>query len=492
MNSSSKKRENTRPRLGQPKNLKFLRQFWMMVIPLLGYWAYTYSNRPAIFSWVTLLVAFFSLLPAYLWCRGLVGGLPIFPFYAGAFLLTHANQFLMAEPRLREYPADSILRAALTVSAFLLVTTLVWLFWVKRQHFLPMRCRVLEEQRGTSFLLIMLAISSVVTLFSHAGWLAQLPSGLVTLVTQFFRGPTSFFIFILAMRWGRRTLSLSQTAWFIGLFISYCIIDATSLFLVSVVVMSLMLVLGFILGREAVPWLWVLPMVVIIGLLHIGKGEMRSRYWEEGTQGSGVKPWAYPSLYGEWIQASLKQLAAQKHEEEEAQSIFSRLNTINLLLQAQEMAPKEVPFLHGETYAIIPSAIMPRIFDSEKASPHYSTSLLNVHFGNHTWESAKSTSIGWGLLNEAYANFGYMGCLFLAVILGTFYGLITHFGIGMPVSSLATLVGIFTLGFALQTEMTAAIFITAYLQGLFALLLMSWPFTTSVRLRAKMGKTEVN
>lgn len=464
----------------EPSNL--LHIFWLLVAVFLVYWAVTSLGRPASFNITALLLIFVSLLPAYLWCQRIVTGIPIFPFFAGAFLLTHAMQFMLAEPKIREYPADSIWRAGLTVSGFLLVATLVWLLWARLPRQLPPSCRVLDAQRGTSFLFLILTMSTGITIFNNAGWLENLPGGLLTMATQFFRGPTSFAMFVLAMRWGGRTLNPPQTRLFICLFVTYCIADASSLFLVSVVIACLMLVLGFVLGRKSLPWFWLLPMVLVIGFLHIGKGEMRSRYWAAGSQGNLMQPWDYPAFYGEWCEASLSQMIYQKQSGEESQSVLSRANTVYLLLQAQEMAPAQVPFLDGATYAIIPSAMVPRIFNPDKASPHDGTSLLNVHFGNQTWEAAQKTSMGWGLLNEAFANFGYWGCFMLAVVLGTFYGLVTRWGIGPPPTSVSSLVGIFTLSFALQTEMNAAVYITAYLQGLFALLLLAWPFTERVSL----------
>jgi hypothetical protein len=242
-----------------------------------------------------------------------------------------------------------------------------------------------------------------------------------------------------------------------------------------------MFVLGLTLGRNRFPWATIATTLVIIGTLHVGKADMRSRYWAEGQQGNTLAPQQYPAFYADWLKSSVKQIALTKQEEDTQQSVLSRANTVYLLLQAQQMSPDEVPFLEGATYAIIPSALLPRLFSAEKASPHYSTSLLNVHYGNQTWEATQATAIGWGLLNEAYANFGYMGCFVLAILLASFFGLVTWWCKDMPANSVAFLVGIYTLGFALQTEMTAAIFITAYLQGLVGLLLMSWFFARQVQ-----------
>jgi hypothetical protein len=429
-----------------------------------------------------LVLGFFALLPAWLWSAGRVPGLPVFPLYAATYLVTHVFQFLLAEPRLRDYPAEAILRAALTASGFLLVGTVVWGFWACRPRRLPPMCRALEGNHGTNVLLLLLFLGTVYTVFDHAGWLGAFPAGLVTAARSIFRGPIGFATFVLALRWGKRLLSPFQRNLFLGLILAYCLADASSIFLVGVVLACLMFVLGFTLGRNRFPWSSIATTLAIIATLHVGKGDMRFRYWAEGQQGNNLAPQQYPAFYVDWLKSSLKQIVQNKQEEEDThQSILSRANTVYLLLQAQQMTPDEVPFLRGATYAIIPSALVPRLFDAEKASPHYSTALLNVQYGNQTWEGTQSTAIGWGLLNEAYANFGYMGCFALAVLLASFFGLVTWWCKDMPANSVAFLVGIYTLGFALQTEMTAAIFITAYLQGLVGLLLMSWFFAKRVQ-----------
>jgi hypothetical protein len=384
-------------------------------------------------------------------------------------------------------PSDNgaaIWEAALTVSGFLLVGTFVWQFWVTRPHNLPPSCLVLKGQKGTAILLSILAASVAITMADHAGWLASLSAGANATLKGFLRGPTGFAIYVLATRWGERTLSTLHVAWLMFWFLTFCLADASTLFLVTAIAACLMLVLGFAIGRKVVPWAMIVTIVATLSLLHLGKGEMRTRYWgEDLSSRAEVKPWDYPALYAEWAKSSLAELASQRAGGEETHSILSRASTIYLLFQAQDLTPDEVPYLHGETYAIIPSALLPRILSPGKTSPHDSTSILNVRYGNQTWESAQVTSIGWGLLNEAFANFGFAGCFWLAVVLGTFYGLMTRWSIGLPTASVPAFVGIYTMSFALQTEMTASIFITAYAQGFVALLVVAWLFSERQSLR---------
>jgi hypothetical protein len=404
-------------------------------------------------------------------------GLPIFPLYAATFLPTFVFPFLDANERMRDYEPDALLRAALTAAGFILLGTFVSHYWVSRPHPPPSHCRALEGSKGTDALLIAIALAIAFNVMDHAGWLTRLPTGVFTILRSALRGPVSFAVFVLAMRWGKRLLQPLERAVFVALFAGYCITEAASLFLVGVILVFLMLVLGFVLGRQRLPPSLIAIGLVVPGLLHAGKGEMRSNYWKEGDQGNQLAPLQYPRFFSQWAKSSFQVITLQKRGlEKDSTSILSRANTVYLLLLAQSLTPGEVPFLGGETYSIIPSALVPRLFDPEKASPHYSTSLLNVLYGTQTWEAAASTSIGWGMLNEAYANFGYTGCAIAAVLIANFFGLVSWWCKGMPAGSIQNLIGIYTLGFALQTEMTAAIFITAYLQGLVGLLGLAWVF----------------
>jgi hypothetical protein len=451
--------------------------FWTLVALLGMYTLYTAWDRPRVFTFCAVALGVAALWPAWLWCTGRVTGLPIYPLYAATFLPAFVFPFLDAAERIREYTNEELLRAAFTTAVFLFIGTLVWIYWSTRRHKVPKACRALEGANGTDALLIAILVATAFTMLDHAGWLGWLPLGVLTIIRPVLRGPVSFAVFVLGMRWGRRLLTPWQRIGLLCLFVVYCGSETSSLFLVGSILACLMLGLGFILGRGRMPWGGIVVAVCVTSLLHVGKAEMRSNYWKEGEQGNQLAPQQYPAFYAEWALSTVKTLALQKKGlENESASFLSRANTVYLLLLAQRTSPEEVPFLEGETYRIIPSALVPRLISPGKESPHYSTSLLNVLYGKQTWESAESTSIGWGMFNEAYANFGYTGCAVAAVIIGSFFGLVSWWCKGMPPGSIHYLIGIYTLGFALQTEMTAAIFITAYLQGLVGLLVLAWIF----------------
>ena len=452
--------------------------FWLAGAMVVAYAAYGIWERPGLFTLCGLLVSAVALVPTWFWCSGRAPELPIFPVYAVTFVPAFAFPLFEASERLKAYGPDLVWRVTYIVVLFLAVGTVAWRLWGAQPHQAPRRYAMLGGDRGSGVLLLLLFIATAVTVANRAGWLDSLPGGIDTAARSIMRGPSGFAAFVLAMRWGNGKLSATHRAGLVLAFALYCLADASSIFLVGVILACLMLVLGFTFGRGRVPWLLIAGIAGTLSLLHAGKAEMRARYWQEESQGNSLSPHRYPSFYAEWINVSLSARRLQSQGlEEKSSSLLTRANTLYLLLLACESSPESVPFLKGETYWIIPEALIPRFLYSKKVSPHYATGLLNVHYGMQTWEATQSTSIGWGMLNEAFANFGTAGCLGAAMVIASFFGWVGWWCKGLPLGSLRGVVGVFTIGFTLQTEMPAAVFISSYLQGLAGLLLIAWFFS---------------
>jgi hypothetical protein len=75
------------------------------------------------------------------------------------------------------------------------------------------------------------------------------------------------------------------------------------------------------------------------------------------------------------------------------------------------------------------------------------------------------TSIGWGLIPEAYANFGYLGVGAVAVFLGLFYGYFTRLSIGVPMTSLRFVIGLLIMAAATRAD-TMGLFVTSQFQAI--------------------------
>jgi hypothetical protein len=135
-----------------------------------------------------------------------------------------------------------------------------------------------------------------------------------------------------------------------------------------------------------------------------------------------------------------------------------------MLLLVQRKTPDEVPFFDGATYSPIPRLLIPRFLDDEKGISHVGNVMLSINYGLLTEEGARTTSIGWGLVPEAYANFGYLGVMGLAVVLAIFYSWMTRLTVGVPMTSLRFVLGLLVMAAATRAD-TMGVFVTYQWQG---------------------------
>ena len=360
----------------EPRRL--LGMFWL-VAGAIGLWAaFAFFDEPDAFVAPALLVASAALLPAYLWCAQRVRGIPVFPLFASAFILTHAFPLLHPTPLVLGYSDPAIWRAAFTVMGFLWLSTAAWWMCAVQPRRMPSTCLSVATERGHPLYLSMLVATIALSIATNADWFSQFAEGVFTTLRGFVRGLTGVAILMLALSWGKRTLPPASVKSFVVLFLLFCIADAASLFLVGAIVAVLMLAVGFVLGRGRLPAIALLA-VAIFAVLHLGKGAMRERYWSQGSQGHVIQPLQYPALYAEWVQVSLENVSSREPNAQGGGSILARASNLNILLQVQEMSPHVVPYLRGETYAIIVSSLLPRLLFPDKTSPHLGSAILNVH-----------------------------------------------------------------------------------------------------------------
>jgi len=253
------------------------------------------------------------------------------------------------------------------------------------------------------------------------------------------------------------------------------ITSAAFLILVGALSIVLLTTIAFILGRRKVPWLPIILVLLCLLPLHYGKREMREKYWGL-HQSHLVQPWEYPAWYAEWIGYSFDNFNVTVSKKAETESVLERASLMHLLLMVQAKTPTNVPYLNGNTYTFIPSLLVPRILNPNKIRSHEGTYLLSIHYGLQTRADTLRTTIGWGLLNEAYANFGLSGCAGLAIILGAAYGQATRWSINTPLLSSRSLFAVLLMSFAFQSEFSAGVYVAALFQSLVPLVLITIVF----------------
>lgn len=429
---------------------------------------YRMAVEPGWTKMAAAVVAAGALLPVYLWCAGRVGGVPLFPLFSISYLWTYAYPLASGNPGVESFGDDLALWAGLTVSAALIIGTLVWYVIVRRPYRLPPRIREIVGGKGDYLLMGMVAAAALLTM-SVVGYWGVFGEGVFSIVRSSLVGLSAVGIFTLAYRKGRGELSLVKKVIYIVSFLFYLVTQMATLFLVGGLIAMALFVIGSAIGARRIPWAWLVGLLALFAFLHAGKADMRERYWYPPQ---AIQPSEYPTFFVEWIDHGVQKIT-NPDPGELAPPLYERVGLAHLLLRVLDEAPQRTAYLMGETYAVIPQLLVPRIFNPDKPSAHEGTTILNVHYGIQSREDTLTTTIGWGMLNEAVANFGMFGVLLFGVATGGIYGWVTRVSSNAGLLSLRMLIAITFMAFAIQTEFTAGVYFSALFQSLVALFALS-------------------
>ena len=222
-------------------------------------------------------------------------------------------------------------------------------------------------------------------------------------------------------------------------------------------------VFGFVITRKRVPWKFMSAITVVIIVLHAGKSEMREKQWLANF-GAEMPITQIPGFLMEWGATGLTKIASGQ--------VFSnaidRASLMQLLLHVQRLSPDRIPYLYGEAYAQLPNMLVPRFINPEKQVSQYAMSMLNIRYGLQTQEETLKTAVGWGLLAESFANFGYLGVIGVGFLLGLVSAFFERASAGAEVISLRTLSAIAVLLQFINLEADATAAISSLAQSLVA------------------------
>jgi hypothetical protein len=163
----------------------------------------------------------------------------------------------------------------------------------------------------------------------------------------------------------------------------------------------------------------------------------------------------------------------------EGQSLLDRINNLhNLIFVINAVEADHIPPLYGATYTLIPPLLLPRIIWPDKPRTHAGQILLNTYFGRQDLAATFKTYIAWGLLPEAYGNFGAIaGGIVLGVFLGFFCAWSENFTARKPILSAEGFVFfVIFLNMANSYEMVASLLITAIFQSIVPVMIACAPF----------------
>ena len=317
--------------------------------------------------------------------------------------------------------------------------------------------------------------------------MSVLPSGSESIITALATVVGMCGFFIIALEVGSGTATGLNTAFFWLLFAANCLLTAAGLLLSSTTGFVGATAIGLFWGSQRPPWRFLVIVLALLAFFSLGKYEMRTRYWETSDDFIPyVSLGEMPARYAEWTQVSLEALMnpVQRTKEDRAldandNSLLARIDNLqNLLYVMNEEEVHHTPLLQGATYTMIPSLLIPRILWPDKPRAHEGQVMLNVHFGRQDLISSYRAYIAWGLLPEAYGNFGpWFGAILLGLVLGGLCAWFENAFSNKPVLSLEGFLA-FTifLGVAASFEMVASVLVTSLFQAVIVVIGACLPF----------------
>jgi hypothetical protein len=418
-----------------------------------------------------LLVTSLSAAPVVYWIVVGAKGIPIMPAVAAMHFIYYGVPILRSNIKQTGFESSEILGGAATISLFLIVATLSWSFLlvvgIRRSNVGAPEPISDAALKRFMFLGLLLGVFYFLALYAgELGWLgANLGAFRSITLTS-----ATVACFVLGHARARGWLRGRDWMLAVGSLSALVILSFGNLFLVVGTIYCLTAAAGYIITSRRVPWALFGGVAAVVMVLHAGKDAMREKYWLSHTNYiANMSVARIPGLMEEWAEKGLATIASGKYN-----SAIDRASLLSLLLRVQRLAPDYVPFLEGESYAVIPQMLVPRFINEDKVASQAAMKMLNVHFHFQTSEGAATTAVGWGLVAEGYGNFGYLGVIGVALMLGLISGVFERLSDGAPLMSLRALIAIAAMMTLINMEGDAATILTSLFQSLIAISMMFW------------------
>ncbi len=409
--------------------------------------------------------------PVLRWLKRNDASYPIMEFLLLTTVPFYALPILTGHEELANHPESILLQATLVVLAFQAACIAGSELATRQQssdHYKAewWRNEILPERRlhFTAYTALITTVWLLIINFSN-----YVPSELYGTLRAVFFGIGIISVFIQARMWGSGYLSPAHKLLFWINVLSQVTLMFISLLLINGIGLLLTAFVGYFSTARRVPWLPILVMLPLIALLHNGKSNMRQIYWSSGQAPVTIS--GLPDYFTQWVEFGLTPDNSGKDTESQALTygLMRRASLFQIVCIAVDTMPDRSPFLHGSSYEILLSQPIPRFLWAGKPSPHLSVKMLSVQLGILTVEETETTSIGFGMLTEAYANFGYLCVAALGGIFGYLYRRLADGTVDCATLSCAGLLRILCLVWCLSAETTLAVWFSSLYQACIAI-----------------------
>ncbi|HEX3655054.1 MAG TPA: hypothetical protein VHV55_04575 [Pirellulales bacterium] len=433
---------------------------------------------------VGLGISAISFLPLFVWASKLEREVPAFQCFCAVHFPFYAYPIVHCKPEYMAHPEPARLMAGVGVLVFLAVAELVYYWGITRLKTRGptkgLAYRELPEKTAKSLFTLLLTGWALFLVTRHFGYLKVLGSFSNT-VTSLACGGGIVSLWILSKQIAEGKLSTGHTFYVMAVIaIAMCVTFATGT-LIFGFIMLIVGVVGYSLACRKVPWVTILVSLFIMSFLNLGKGEIRRIYWTGGfTPELSVSK--IIDIYERWIPISWNALwSGRDPRGQKVQQLLDRANLMHVQALVMQNTPSQMPYLWGETYKYIPINLVPRFVWKEKPHTHMATTVLGLHYNVANRGSLRTTTIAFGTLPEAWANFGWIGVLVFAMVVGFTMQAVARACAGASPYSLHSLLSVVWVAWSFQIELSVSAWFSSFAQAVAAILILCAVFTREAK-----------
>jgi hypothetical protein len=419
-----------------------------------------------------LLVTLASAVPIAVWIWTGASGIPLLPSLSVIYFIYYAIPILSENSSDLTFEPSEILGGAITVALFLIAATASWWLLLAWNHRRPRGGAplIISGSQVERVMFFGLASGSFYHIALYMGWFDWLGPAF-GLVRSIMLTLATAACFMLGHARAQGSLRGQKWAFAVSAMALMIALSWASLFLVSGLVYCLAAVFAYVLTTKRVPWIFIAAAIAAITVFHAGKDSMRDKYWITGKNyGAAISVAQVPALMAEWAETGLTEITSGSSY----RSAIDRASLLNLLMQVQRLTPDYVAPLNGKSYELLLQMLVPRFLDPNKITSQDAMKMLNVDFRFQTAEQTESTAVGWGLIAEAYANFGNLCVIAVGLLYGLLCGSLERWSAGAPLVSLPSLISVVVMMQMVNVELDAAALLTTLFQTIVAVSSFFW------------------
>ena len=374
-----------------------------------------------------VLLAATCMIPIFLWRAQGSKNLPLFELLCLAYIMqfsvpvyTLPNQIIIFSRPIAlgwEKLYETLLYTEAGVIAFIISYYVFHNFPLVRK--LPKLNLYLGSEKRHAYLRFALPFGAF---FSGLTFLGLIPAS-IKAIGLLFAGQYSIAVAILAYE----VFSNRQTAHGLRRLLFFATIYAFLLGLITgslenaLAILVLLLLVRWHTTRN-IPWHWLLAGIVLFFILNGAKHEYRRQIWYSNDRNSSIV--SKLLLWSDLATNSASNLWSNPsgEQDEVVISALGRFDLIHRFTYVRTLTPTIVPFYGGESYTYFLVAWVPRFLWPNKPVATNASQRMDLDY--RLKNKNDSSSIGIGLLPEAYANFGFTGVIVILAIQGTVFAVL--------------------------------------------------------------------